>query len=201
MPEIGDVKRANQIGFKGRRKCIWVRCEVCGKERWKHIDKKRPGRTKCRLCFLIGAANPHWNGGIYHKPTGYKLILLSEGDFFYPMTTKHNLRKSRYVPEHRLIMAKSLGRCLHTWEEVHHKNGIRDDNRIENLELSSKGNHSITHSKGYRDGYAKGLTDGREKRIAILEQRVTLLEAENLLLRGSTSAQYVTPADMDLNKY
>lgn len=94
-----------------------------------------------------------------------------------------------YVREHRLVMAKHLGRLLHPWEIVHHKNGVRDDNRIENLELTETvGNHILQHSKGYKDGYQRGYYDGKDKHIKDLESRIRELELQTASVRYTSES-------------
>lgn len=73
---------------------------------------------------------------------GYILIRISADDPYYSMCEAKYL-KSGYIKEHRYIMAKSLGRCLTKEEFVHHINGIKNDNRLENLELINPSNHSL----------------------------------------------------------
>jgi hypothetical protein len=48
---------------------------------------------------------------------------------------RSTVRSGKQIYEHREVMERILGRPLHPFENVHHKNGIRDDNRPDNLEL------------------------------------------------------------------
>ncbi len=89
-----------------------------------------------------------WKGGRTKSNQGYIWITLKpEDDFFAPMCFKARKRGgSNQVPEHRLIMAKYLNRCLLPTEQVHHLNGIKTDNGIENLQLfSAMKKHRNTH--------------------------------------------------------
>ncbi len=176
MPQIGEIKKGKEIGHRsnnGQTKYIRHACVDCGKERWVILWKtKRPQFTGlCHRCSLkgrnlSGKKNSHWKGGRNKSTGGYIEIWLSPDDFFYSMA-----RKVGYVLEHRLVVAQALGRCLHSWEIVHHKGTKypkgsmenRQDNRYpENLQL---------------------VTDDRHKQISILERRISYLEKENTELR------------------
>ena len=65
----------------------------------------------------------------YVSKKGYKYIGIKS----HPLANRYGR-----VSEHQLVMYNHLGRMLYKHENIHHKNGIRDDNRIENLELWSK---------------------------------------------------------------
>ena len=73
-----------------------------------------------------GATNSHWKGGRFKSPKGY-ISVIQKG---HPGATNQG-----YIFEHRLVMEKHIGRYLEPKEVVHHKNEIRDDNRLENLQL------------------------------------------------------------------
>ena len=74
--------------------------------------------------------------GVIKNQGGYILRHLENADRFYGEMAQ----TGGYVLEHRYVMALALGRHLYRWETVHHINGNKEDNRIENLQLRV-GNH------------------------------------------------------------
>lgn len=84
-----------------------------------------------------------WKGGRRVDCDGYI--------FIYQPNHPH-VNSGGCIYEHRLVMEKKIGRYLYPWERVHHINGIKDDNRIENLELlPSLGQHNSAVQEVYKE--------------------------------------------------
>ena len=120
------------------------KCEICGSD----FFKKKTSKYCSQICVKKAIAHQKWleyrkenkidlsipkkykapNGSGHREPHGY--IYINKVD--HP-----NAQKRGRIYEHTFVMSEHLGRSLRKGESVHHKNGIRDDNRIENLELWS----------------------------------------------------------------
>lgn len=90
------------------------------------LDKLGYPRAEVRSMEKHGS----WKGGLVGNGEGYLLQMVSKDD---PMSAMRN--SMGYVLQHRLVMARYLGRPLYKHESVHHINGDRSDNRIDNLQL------------------------------------------------------------------
>ncbi len=155
-------------------------CPACKGKRYNRYDpQKHPdGVVKCGHCRSLGnRAGCKSTHKIRKSHEGYSLVWVGKEDPFFKMACPGPSGNFGTIRGHRLIMARHLGRCLGSGELVHHKNGIKDDNRLENLELvTSNGEHIKNHSRGYEDGYHRGLIDGRLKQIQELKGEIRRLQ-------------------------
>jgi hypothetical protein len=93
-----------------------------------------------RFCGRRCATAAHATHGGHVLPVG---TVRPSGKGYMQVKTENGWRA-----EHRIVMEHELGRPLRGGEQVHHKNGRRDDNRLENLELRS-GAHGIGATKAH----------------------------------------------------
>lgn len=107
-----------------------LKCPQCRKHHQNICEcgnKKVRASKQCAECrLLVFNTRPvDWRGNKVKHKKGYIQVRVPN----------HPNASSGYVFEHRLVMEDHLGRLLFKNENIHHKNGIKDDNRIENLEL------------------------------------------------------------------
>ena len=170
----------------GRRKWCSKRCHALGNPQIKRLGKAHTDESRAKMA--AGATWKHlmsnssqWRGGRY-KNSGYILVMVDlltpaqQGLAQQMLTGKRN---QRYILEHRLVAAVTLGRVLLPNEVVHHLNGVKDDNRSENLVVVPRDAHSMQHR-------------AVEQELRLLREQVRQLTQENTSLK---SKQATFPLD------
>ncbi|KKK79207.1 hypothetical protein LCGC14_2835830 [marine sediment metagenome] len=107
-----------------------VPCPNCGKP-------KKPASKLCRPCGYLasrGQRSPHWKGGRLKHSGGYIIVYKPE----HPRASKQG-----YVLEHIFIWEQAHNKPVSKGWEVHHYNGIKDDNRPCNLFAKTKKEHRL----------------------------------------------------------
>lgn len=153
----GDVMAGIPLKLRNGSNDQPCKVEGCGKKAQSHLlcsahlyRLRVWGDVRADVPIRGRVRQPITTGG------GYRMVYAPE----YPHADRRG-----YVLEHRLVMAGIIGRPLLPEEQVHHINGIRDDNRPENLELWTR-----SHPSGQR------VTD----KVAWAEQMLRLYAPEKL---------------------
>jgi hypothetical protein len=105
-----------------------LRCPSCRSKNLCSCGRAKQLKSEtCGACRSdAGQANGNWKGGRTRHKAGYVMVRVPG----HPRSGR-----GHYVFEHILVAEELLGRFLIYGETVHHRNGVRDDNRPENLEL------------------------------------------------------------------
>ncbi len=131
------------------------------KELRNRISKSLKGRhvssnTEFKKGQNCGFTHPNWKGG----------RIISGG--FIKILVRNHPNKQRYTAEHRLIVEKQLGRYLKSTEPVHHINGNKQDNRLENLYLF--------YNCAYHIHFHRKVNNGKLKLSSLKSNLITKLQ-------------------------
>lgn len=103
-----------------------------------------------------GSKASNWKGGKAKTTMGYQAVLMPE---------HHRADKNGYVLEHILVFEQETGIEVPSNCCIHHLNGIKDDNRIENLCMMTHASHTVFHHKNSKrsEETRKRISEGRKK--------------------------------------
>jgi len=157
-------KKRLQIWYHKKR---FILCPSCGKPMFKKSKSKM-----CRACYkkyAVGEQSPAWRGGKRYL-NGYVEVLCHG---------HHRAHKNGYVMEHIKVWEDFYAKPLPDGWIIHHLNGIKDDNRIENLLAVPRAEHSPSTLPHI-------ILDAYKKRIRNLETQIKELAAQNHFLLPSS---------------
>lgn len=97
-------------------------------------QRSKHGYAKLRASDVRGPDHPNWKGGVSIDKWGYRLVYAPQRKKSHP-----------YTYEHVLVAEEKIGRRLHKNEHTHHLNGIKLDNRPENLLVCTASEHRKLH--------------------------------------------------------
>ena len=143
-----------------------LKCQECGKSftRYESEIKRSKNHFCSRECGYI-----FWRGRDKKPKDGDPSWHINSRGYSCYTVHKRNkitgVKKSHRIYQHRMVVEKHLGRKLKNEEIVHHMNGVKTDNRIENLSVCNNHTHHL---------FIKELRD----RIKFLEDKLELIEMQ-----------------------